>query len=263
MSRCRSCLTFRTLPGRTAADHHTAGIIMAPSLAYMDQAYLDAKADGWSKRPIVEMLIPSTLDDTLAPKGQHVASLFCQHVAPTLPNDASWDTHREEVADVMIDLVNSHAPNFKASVLGRQIMSPLDLERTFGLIGGDIFHGALSLDQLFSARPMLGHGDYRGPLRRAVHVRLGNASRRRRHRSAGTQCRTGNHRRFSPRTPETDISAPRTAAYFLHGSGYENGSVTAGCVGNFLRGSGLSLFAAAISTVARTTEACRKSSGRK
>jgi phytoene dehydrogenase-like protein len=156
---------FTALPGRAAADHHTAGIIMAPSLAYMDQAYLDAKAGGWSKRPIVEMLIPSTLDDSLAPPGQHVASLFCQHVAPVLPNDASWDAHREEVADVMIDLVNSHAPNFKASVLGRQIMSPLDLERTFGLIGGDIFHGALSLDQLFSARPMLGHGDYRGPLK--------------------------------------------------------------------------------------------------
>ncbi len=138
---------------------------MAPSLAYMDQAYLDAKAAGWSKQPIVEMLIPSTLDDSLAPQGQHVASLFCQHVAPVLPNGASWDAHREEVADVMIDLVNSHAPNFKASVLGRQIMSPLDLERTFGLIGGDIFHGALSLDQLFSARPMLGHGDYRGPLK--------------------------------------------------------------------------------------------------
>jgi phytoene dehydrogenase-like protein len=156
---------FKALPGRVAADHHTAGIIMAPSLAYMDQAYLDAKSGGWSKRPIVEMLIPSTLDDSLAPAGQHVASLFCQHVAPVLPNDASWDAHREEVADVMIDLVNTHAPNFKASVLGRQIMSPLDLERTFGLIGGDIFHGALSLDQLFSARPMLGHGDYRGPLK--------------------------------------------------------------------------------------------------
>src|SRR5277367_2962779 len=155
---------FKALPGRAAADHHTAGIIMAPSLAYMDQAYLDAKAGGWSKRPIVEMLIPSTLDDSLAPPGQHVASLFCQHVAPILPNGASWDAHREEVADVMIDLVNSHAPNFKAAVLGRQIMSPLDLERTFGLIGGDIFHGALSLDQLFSARPMLGHGNYRGPL---------------------------------------------------------------------------------------------------
>jgi len=156
---------FKALPGRAAADHHTAGIIMAPSLAYMDQAYLDAKAGGWSRRPIVEKLIPSTLDDSLAPKGQHVASLFCQHVAPILPDDESWDAHREEVADVMIDLVDTHAPNFKASVLGRQIMSPLDLERTFGLIGGDIFHGALSLDQLFSARPMLGHGDYRGPLK--------------------------------------------------------------------------------------------------
>jgi phytoene dehydrogenase-like protein len=156
---------FNSLPGRALADHHTAGIIMAPSLAYMDQAYLDAKAGGWSRQPIVEMLIPSTLDDSLAPPGCHVASLFCQHVAPVLPDNASWDAYREQVADVMIDLVNSHAPNFKAAVLGRQIMSPLDLERTFGLIGGDIFHGALGLDQLFSARPMLGHGDYRGPLR--------------------------------------------------------------------------------------------------
>ena len=155
---------FSALPGRTLGEHHTAGIIMAPSLAYMEQAYLDAKAGGWSRQPIVEMLLPSTLDDSLAPSGQHVASLFCQHVAPVLPDNASWDAYREQVADVMIDLVNSHAPNFKAAVLGRQIMSPLDLERTFGLTGGDIFHGALGLDQLFSARPMLGHGDYRGPL---------------------------------------------------------------------------------------------------
>jgi len=156
---------FKALPGRAPAEHHTSGIIMAPSLAYMEQAYLDAKSGGWSKQPIVEMLIPSTLDGGLAPAGQHVASLFCQHVAPVLPDGASWDDHRDEVADVMIGLVNSHAPNFRASVLGRQIMSPLDLERTFGLVGGDIFHGALSLDQLFSARPMLGHGDYRGPLK--------------------------------------------------------------------------------------------------
>jgi phytoene dehydrogenase-like protein len=119
---------------------------------------------GWSKQPIVEMLIPSTVDDSLAPPGQHVASLFCQHVAPQLPNGESWDRHRERVADLMIDTVNAYAPNFKGAVLGRQIMSPLDLERTFGLIGGDIFHGALQLDQLFSARPMLGYADYRGPL---------------------------------------------------------------------------------------------------
>src|SRR6202790_1172161 len=116
---------FKALPGRVAADHHTAGIIMAPSLAYMDQAYLDAKAGGWSKRPIVEMLIPSNLDDSLAPAGRTVAGLFCQHVAPMLPDGASWDDHRDEVADVMIELVNSHAPNFKAPVPRRQIMTPL------------------------------------------------------------------------------------------------------------------------------------------
>ena len=80
-----------------------------------------------------------------------------------LPN-GSWDDHRETVADLMIDTVDRYAPNFKRSVLGRQIMSPLDLERTFGLVGGDIFHGALDLGQMFSARPMLGHADYRGPL---------------------------------------------------------------------------------------------------
>jgi phytoene dehydrogenase-like protein len=156
--------SFRVLPGLEAAEHHSAGIIMAPSLDYMDRAWLDAKSAGWSRRPIVEMLIPSTLDDSLAPSGRHVASLFCQHAAPVLPDGSSWDAHREQFADVIIDLVNEHAPNFKASVLGRQIFSPLDLERSFGLVGGDIFHGALSLDQLFSARPMLGHGDYRGPL---------------------------------------------------------------------------------------------------
>ena len=156
---------FTCLPGTAVADHHTAGIILAPTLGYMEQAYFDARTGGWSRKPIVEMVIPSTLDDSLAPPGGHVASLFCQHVAPELPNGASWDDHREQVADLMIETVNQHAPNFKRSVLGRQIMSPLDLERTFGLIGGDIFHGRLQLEQMFSARPMLGYGNYRGPLR--------------------------------------------------------------------------------------------------
>jgi len=153
---------FTVLPGE--GDHLTAGIIIAPSLDYMDRAYVDARRHGWSREPVVEMLIPSTLDDTLAPPGQHVASLFCQHVAPQLPEGRSWDDHREEVADLMIATVDRHAPGFAASVLGRQIMSPLDLERTFGLIGGDIFHGALSLNQLFSARPMLGQAGYKGAI---------------------------------------------------------------------------------------------------
>jgi phytoene dehydrogenase-like protein len=148
-----------------AGDHLTAGIILAPSLAYMDRAFADARALGWSRAPIVEMLIPSTLDDSLAPESRHVASLFCQHVAPELPDGASWDERKDAVADLMIETVETYAPGFKASVIGRQPLSPLDLERTFGLVGGDIFHGRLSLDQLFSARPVLGHGDYRAPLK--------------------------------------------------------------------------------------------------
>ncbi len=153
---------FAALP--EAGDHLTAGIILAPSLAYMDQAYRDCLQTGWSRQPIVELVIPSTLDDTLAPAGMHVASLFCQHVAPRFADGTSWDAHRETVADLMIDTVESYAPGFKASIVARQSLSPLDLERRFGLPSGDIFHGALTLDQLFSARPILGYANYRMPL---------------------------------------------------------------------------------------------------
>jgi phytoene dehydrogenase-like protein len=153
---------FTVLPER--GDHLTGGIIIAPSLDYMDQAYHDARRDGWSARPIVEMLIPSTLDPSLAPDGKHVASLFCQHFRYQLPDGQSWDKVREQVADQVIATVDRHAPGFAASVLGRQIHSPLDLERRFGLVGGDIFHGKMGLDQLFSARPMIGAADYRMPL---------------------------------------------------------------------------------------------------
>jgi phytoene dehydrogenase-like protein len=139
----------------------------------MDRAWQDARAHGWSREPVVELLIPSTLDDSLAPTGQHVASLFCQHVAPQLTDGKSWDEHREEVADLMIATVDKYAPGFSASVIGRQILSPLDLERQFGLLGGDIFHGALTLNQLFSARPMLGHADYRGPVSGLYHCGSG------------------------------------------------------------------------------------------
>jgi phytoene dehydrogenase-like protein len=163
--------SFTALPGD--GDHLTSGIIIAPSLNYMDRAWQHAREDGWSSAPIVEMLIPSTLDESLAPSGQHVASLFCQHVAPELPGGRSWDDHREEVADLMIATVDQYAPGFAGSVIGRQILSPLDLERQFGLLGGDIFHGALTLNQLFSARPMLGHADYRGPLKGLYHCGSG------------------------------------------------------------------------------------------
>jgi phytoene dehydrogenase-like protein len=158
---------FTCLPGTAAQPHHGSGIIVAPSLGYMERAYFDAKVAGWSRAPIVEMLIPSIVDDSLAPPGRHVASLFCQHanprIADVLPGH-SWDDHRDEVADLMIATVDAVAPNFTRSVLGRRILSPLDLEREFGLTGGDIFHGALALDQLFSTRPVLGNADYRMPI---------------------------------------------------------------------------------------------------
>ena len=152
---------FTSLP--QAGDHLTGGIVLAPSLAYMDGAFLDARRDGWSREPVVEMLIPSTLDDSLAPPGAHVVSLFCQHFPYAV--EGGWDARREAAADHIIDQVETYARGFKASVIGRLALSPLDLERRFGLIGGDIFHGKMGLDQLFSARPMLGHADYRMPVK--------------------------------------------------------------------------------------------------
>jgi len=150
---------FSCLP--EAGPHHASGIIMAPSLGYMDRAYLDARAEGIARAPIVEMVIPSTLDDSLAPKGAHVASLFCQHFDP----GADWDSRRNEAVQRIFEVIESHAPGFKASVIAHSALSPADLEREFGLTGGDIFHGQLSLDQLWSARPLLGYADYRGPMK--------------------------------------------------------------------------------------------------
>ena len=144
------------------------------------------------------MLIPSTLDATLAPPGKHVASLFVQHVAPHLPDGRSWADAREKeaFADLVIDTVTRHAPNFERSVLAAQILSPLDIEQRFGMVDGDIFHGALSLDQLFSARPRLGYADYRMPLGGLYLCGVGRASRRRRHRRAGAQRGARDHPRL-------------------------------------------------------------------
>ena len=160
---------FTAMPGTQLQPHHQSGILVGPTLQYFEQAYFDAKSraynPGWARQPIVEVVISSTLDDTLAPPGQHVASLFCQQVNPDMPDEAGdggWDAHRDTVAKLMIDTVDAYAPNFARSVLGYEALSPLDLERRIGLVGGDIFHGALGLDQMFSARPLLGQGNYRG-----------------------------------------------------------------------------------------------------
>lgn len=158
---------FRAAPGTALQPHHQSGILIAPSLSYLEKAYFDARSrshnPGWARAPIVELVISSTLDDSLAPPGQHVASLFCQHVHPDMP-DGGWAQHRDTVARLMLDTVDAVAPNFRRSVLGYRALTPEDLEQVLGLSGGDIFHGALGLDQLFSARPLLGQGNYRGAL---------------------------------------------------------------------------------------------------
>lgn len=147
-------------------DYLTAGIVIAPSMQYMHDAWLSADQHGWSAAPIIEMLIPSTLDDSLAPSGQHVASLFCQHFKYQLPEGKTWQAERAKAADHIIATIEHYAPGFTQSIIGRQVLSPWDLEKIFSLIGGDIFHGQMSLDQLFSARPVLGAGCYRAPINR-------------------------------------------------------------------------------------------------
>jgi phytoene dehydrogenase-like protein len=154
---------FTCLP--EPGDHLASGIIMAPSLRYMEKAHADARERGWSRQPIVEMLIPSTVDETLAPKGRHVASLFCQHFAPQLPDGRNWEDARADAVATVIDTVTHYAPNFRTAIIAHTALSPFDLEQRFGLVGGDIFHGALTLDQLWSARPVLGYGAYRAPIR--------------------------------------------------------------------------------------------------
>ena len=157
---------FLSAPGTTLQPHHASGILVGESLGYFERAYFDARSKehnpGWAREPVVELVISSALDESLAPPGQHVASLFCQHVDPK--PDGGWDAHRETFADLAIETVDRRAPNFAAGIVARRILSPLDLEREYGLLGGDIFHGALGLDQLFSARPLLGQADYRGAL---------------------------------------------------------------------------------------------------
>ncbi|MBN1238433.1 MAG: NAD(P)/FAD-dependent oxidoreductase [Gammaproteobacteria bacterium] len=163
---------FSCLPGTAPAEHHAAGILITPGLDYLDRAWLDARRDGYSAAPVVELLIPSTIDDSLAPAGAHVASLFCQHFRRRLPDGADpasaereWtDDDRRRALDRVIDTVSRYAPNFRRSIVAAEALSPKDLEDRFGLIGGDIFHGALDLDQLYWTRPAWGHAQYRTPL---------------------------------------------------------------------------------------------------
>jgi phytoene dehydrogenase-like protein len=154
---------FKAVPGG-AGPQHRGTIHICPDQDYIEHAYDDAKYGRPSADPVLECTLPSVVDPSVAPAGQHLMSMFIQY-APYKLKGASWDEIKEKFADRCFDILNEYAPNFKRSVLARQVLSPLDLERTFGLTGGNIFQGAMSLDRLFFFRPVVGWSGYRTPIK--------------------------------------------------------------------------------------------------
>jgi phytoene dehydrogenase-like protein len=153
---------FKCMPG--PGPHLRGAVSFSPSVEYMERAYDDAKYGRYSRRPYIDMVIPSLTDPSIAPPGKHVMSCFVQY-APYNLKEGSWDDKREEFGDTVIDTIAEHAPNIKDIILHRQVLTPLDLERDFGLSEGNIFQGELTLEQLFFLRPAPGWAQYRSPIR--------------------------------------------------------------------------------------------------
>lgn len=156
--------SFKVLPGSDLMSHHKATIHICPDIEYLERAWDDAKYGRPSDRPFLEITIPTTYDDSLAPPGKHIMGVFLQYTPYDL-KDTDWADVKEQYADHVMDLIEEQAPGFKSLILHRQVLSPLDLEETFGLTGGNIFHGDMSLDQLFSLRPLPGWTGYRAPVK--------------------------------------------------------------------------------------------------
>ena len=152
---------FKAVPGR--GPHHGATMHICPGIEYMERAWDDAKYGRPSRHPIIEMTIPTIYDPSLAPAGKHIMGIFLQY-APYSLKEGAWDELREPYADHVIDCIAEYAPNIKSIVLHRQVLTPLDLERTYGITGGNIFHGGMSLDQMFTSRPVAGWARYATPL---------------------------------------------------------------------------------------------------
>ena len=156
---------FSALPGKAVVGpQHRGTIHISPTMEYLEAAYDDARRGLPSAEPILELTIPTSVDRTLAPPGQHIVQIFVQYAPYKLAEGLNWEALRGPFADRCIAAVNAYAPNFAASVLHRQVLTPLDLERRFALTGGNIFHGSMALHQLFSMRPVPGWADYRTPL---------------------------------------------------------------------------------------------------
>ncbi len=153
---------FKSLPG--AGPHLRGAVSISPSVDYMERAYDDAKYGRFSRRPYIDMVIPTLTDPSVAPPGKHVMSCFVQY-APYNLKEGNWDDKREEFGDTVIDTIAEHAPNIKDVILHRQVLTPLDLEREFGLSEGNIFQGELTLEQLFFLRPAPGWAQYRSPIK--------------------------------------------------------------------------------------------------
>ncbi|MBA2564858.1 MAG: NAD(P)/FAD-dependent oxidoreductase [Gemmatimonadetes bacterium] len=155
--------SFRALPGSHRMPHHGATIHICPDIDYLERAWDEAKQGRPSERPLIEMTIPTMYDDSLAPPGKHVMGIFLQY-APYDVRGGDWRTGKEEYADHVLKLIEEYAPGFRSLVLHRQVLSPPDLEEIYGLTGGNIFHGEMSPDQLFSMRPVPGWARYRTPI---------------------------------------------------------------------------------------------------
>ncbi len=168
--------------------HHHGTMHIGPTLDYLERAYDDAKYGRPSSEPILELTMPTSVDRTIAPPGKHILSIFVQY-APYHLVGGDWDSQREQFGDRCLEILARYAPNVPSAVLHRQVLTPLDLERTFGLTGGNIFQGAMSLGQLFSLRPVAGWADHRTPVRGPVHVRRRQPPRRRRDGSLRPQRR--------------------------------------------------------------------------
>jgi len=153
---------FKCLPGLGA--HLRGAISISPGMDYMERAYDDAKYGHYSRRPYIDMVIPSLTDPSVAPPGKHVLSCFVQY-APYKLAQGNWDEQREAFGDNVVNTIAEYAPNIKNIIIGRQVLTPLDLEREFGLTQGNIFQGELSLEQLFFLRPVAGWAYYRTPIR--------------------------------------------------------------------------------------------------
>jgi len=153
---------FKSLPGE--GPHLRGAISISPSVEYMERAYDDAKYGRYSRRPYIDIVIPSLTDPSVAPPGKHVMSCFVQY-APYHLKEGTWDEKRDEFGDTVINTLSDHAPNLRNIILHRQVLTPLDIERKFGLSEGNIFQGELSLEQLFFLRPVPGWAQYRTPIR--------------------------------------------------------------------------------------------------